>query len=58
MKAPNWRRVYSKVDVGSTSLLTNCEIFINVTQQLSTHLVMIMTLRQRQGKLKIGKSID
>jgi hypothetical protein len=46
------------MNVGSTGLLTNCEIFINVMQQLCTHLVMIMPLRQRQGKLKIGKSID
>jgi hypothetical protein len=42
MKAPNRRRVYSKVNVGSTGLLANCEIFINVMQQPSTHLVMIM----------------
>ena len=42
MKAPDRRCIYSKVDVGGTSLLTNCEIFINVMQQPSIHLVMIM----------------
>src|SRR5438093_5713143 len=35
MKAPDRRRVYSKMNIGRTGLLTDCEIFINVTQQLS-----------------------